>query len=1143
MSTIELLFWFVIIVVLAVSLILDCLLIYYEDKVKSIEKKSKLLEALITDYDQLEKERGNLESVVRYLWDLEDLSGIHLQLSETENEWVKTTREVVNEAKSCVSEYNRQSRGLIRGCTTAIFRLIPIIVVLYQIETLKNKMKEHFKEKDEKAKDICRSMERSRSRNRSLLDQYTIEEEADKSVAAQNQKQKKRSKSLDELMEKSKDLFSSMEERWSINLLLPLYAFMKDLSQLQLETETEKFWKTEAEKIIEDAEDYISSYSRWFQKRNREGMKRIVTEFDGLLTRKEKYNFDFFDRAAEKSSFLYTADEKEITSAIKSINNKLNKLDKSSKQVAEMNSLYDTLEETHSKLQEAEETAVKNACSEQLKSIAQEVDKFLESYINGPEHKRHEITKASKLLQKIIKICSIERQKSAKIVGLKNEVRDLVLKLTTSSDNPSKLSIVGMKGVGKTTLAKAVYYNKAVVEHFPIRVWVKVTEGAAYKAQVLLMKKDGFKDQTLYVTQVRDHLKDKLCLVVLDNVSKTEDFDKLNGILSGSGMTNGSRIVLTTRFKNVALHADGSSTPHQIRLLTKEESWALFQKVTNIEKLDSNMENFAKKVVGRCGGLPLAILSLGCVMLAKGITLKNLSWVFNRINQGQYRAHWQRAWESTKQELSETMSSCLHYFTHFPVDFEIPARRLINLWVAEGLVQQNKQETPEDAAERCLEDLRDRNMIQVVALKSNAKIKTCRLPSMLRQIILHNEGTSHSQHLGTHLERRFAYHFDDHGLDANSTQVLSKKGIPVSVFFFDKREGSKPGEQVGKILSTGIVSEQFLEIKVLDLERVFRPQLPESLGKLTNIKYLSLRWTYLEEFPLCICKLMELETLDLKHTCIRVIPSSIWKLKKLKNLYLIQKYRSRLEGKPSGKFEENLHTLWGVFLYGSYPLLRYLHKLKNLQKLKLAFQLTELEQDTVASKIVQLKQLQSLRLRSINEDGDPKILKLNNMSNLEKLSSLQLFGMLEDKLGMSRLPQNLTDLTLSASQLPNDPMTELQNLPKLKSLSFYADSYTGKKMVCASGSFLQLQVLRFWKLGNLEEWDVMEGAMPSLVEFEVRSCRNLACPTGLKHLKALRMIKLHEMPSPFSREIETLLNDVEIDSKDHQGTPTPEESF
>ncbi|MED6149082.1 hypothetical protein PIB30_059081 [Stylosanthes scabra] len=235
--------------------------------------------------------------------------------------------------------------------------------------------------------------------------------------------------------------------------------------------------------------------------------------------------------------------------------------------------------------------------------------------------------------------------------------------------------------------------------------------------------------------------------------------------------------------------------------------------------------------------------------------------------------------------------------TLFPADCEIPVRRLVNLWIAEGLVNQSdgNQETLEGKAETHLEDLTKCNMIQAVALKFNGKIKTCRLPSMLREIILADRA-SHIQYSGTNVERRFAYRFDDCSLDANSANVFSKTNIPLFIFFFDKREGCKPGEHIGRIVSTGIAKEQFKEIIVLDLERVFRPQLPDNLGKLIHLKYLGLRWTYLEELPSFIGKLENLQTLDVKHTCIRIFPSFIWKLKKLKNLYLNQDYGSRLEG-------------------------------------------------------------------------------------------------------------------------------------------------------------------------------------------------------------------------------------------------------
>jgi len=1132
-----------------ISLRLDYLLSERKDKVKWIERKLKLLKALLEDHSQLVKKREEAELRVRSFWDIEDLSEIHHQLSQAESEWVESTRDVVSKAEGCVAEYKKQSPGSFWSAITVIFRLMTIKDVLRQIDDVENELTRSFGKRNENAKDIHMSMEKSRSKSRSLLDQFTFEEEdrsvpreVHTSVAAQSQMQNKPSPSFDQLMNKSMNLFSGMEERWSIYLLLPLHAFLKDLRQLQLITETEKQWKTLAGEIIEDAEIHISNYLWWFETFDivkkpkmdiplitnhfRKDMKLIVTRFKDLL----KYNLTFIDRAAEKSTFHPITDDREIASTIASIENKLRGMDTSSQQVAKAKFKCDKLEEMHKQLKQAEKTEGLNVCVKQLKSITQKLDNLLDNcqkwYVTGPVEYQSEIGNAINLLYSLIKTCTIKRQESTELVGCKKEERDLVSKLTTGSgSNPSTLPIVGMKGVGKTTLAKVVYYNKDIVEHFPVRVWVTITEGAGNRTKALLMKRDGTKDQTLYLTQVCDHLKEKLCLVVLDNVSKTEDFDKLYRLLYGSGWTDGSRIVLTTRFNDVALHANNSSTPHHIRLLMKEESWMLFQKVAS-RRLEPKEESLAKKLVGKCGGLPLAILSLGCVISAN-TTPTSLSWVLDQINHGHFKKYWLQP-KDNREELSNTMRDCLYCFTNFPLDYEIPSRRLVNLWVGEGLVQQNNGKTPEDIAESYLEELIDRDMIQVVALKGNGKIKTCRLPSMLREIILQNNNrTSQSRYLGTHLERRISYHFYDHGLNENSAQAFSKKGTPLSVLFFDKREGCKPGEHVGKILSTSIADQQFLETRVLDLECIFRPQLPKTLSKLNNLKYLSLRWTYLEELPPCICKLQELETLDLKHTCINYIPSSIWELKKLKKLYLPQNYRSKLEGKPRGHFNEILHILWGVFLYGNYPLLHYLHKLKNLQKLKLAFQLKISEQETLAEKIVKLEQLHSLTLKSVDETGDPKKLKWINMSKLEKLSSLRLFGKLEDKLRTSLLPKNLTELTLTASQLLDDPMPKLQNLNKLKSLCFYADSFIEKRMVCASVGFQQLQVLRFWNLERLEEWDVKEGAMPSLMEFEARSCINLAFPTGLRHLKTIRTIKIRRMPNQFKNEAKLLLN-VEI---------------
>lgn len=118
---------------------------------------------------------------------------------------------------------------------------------------------------------------------------------------------------------------------------------------------------------------------------------------------------------------------------------------------------------------------------------------------------------------------------------------------------------------------------------------------------------------------------------------------------------------------------------------------------------------------------------------------------------------------------------------------------------------------------------------------------------------------------------------------------------------------------MGKFLRKGIASGCFHSLKVLDLKHVFRPQLPNTIGKLVQLMYLGLRWTYLEEIPSSIGNLLNLQTLDVKYTYVRTLPKSIWKLQKLQHLYLNESHRSKFVSQPRGSSLKNLKTLWGLF--------------------------------------------------------------------------------------------------------------------------------------------------------------------------------------------------------------------------------------
>nr|POE60668.1 disease resistance protein rpp13 [Quercus suber] len=598
-----------------------------------------------------------------------------------------------------------------------------------------------------------------------------------------------------------------------------------------------------------------------------------------------------------------------------------------------------------------------------------------------------------------------------------------------------------MQGIGKTTLAKIVYNHKAIVNHFPFRAWVSVPQESnnvntlledvgnqVLKISELQEEPDG---KDFWVNKMNKFLKENKFLLVLDNILTKEAWDTLKEAFPKT--TNGSKILLTTHSRTVASHANQDNTPYQLRLRTKEESWRLFIQRAQFppDNLSPSHTEALKEVVERSGGLPQAIEYLVDKFSGKDVTALDLRRV--PIND-----HFQNGWSKTleNEDLSEDLKR----------------------W----LVKQSdvEKETLEDVAEKYLSELIGLNMIQVVQKKINGKVKTCRLPNALLELCL-SKCVSSDRQLSDHFNKNDASFAHIHGNNTTSADLQRYKRH-VSFLSFDTREGTKPEEDIENFLRKAISSGCFKVLKVLDLERVFRPQLPNAIGNLIELKYLGLRWTYLEMIPSSIGNLQKLQTLDVKHTYLHTLPSSIWKLKELRHLYLTQIYRSKFAHQPSSSSLKNLQTLWGVFVGEDNHLKDGLEKWTNLRKLGLALQLPSQQQRALAKCVV----------------------KLNNHES-------SLFGKLEIPSIISEFPQSLSNLTLSASGLKNDPMPALDKLPNLKSLCFYSGSYERREMVCPRGRFTKLLVLKLWKLEMLEELQVEEGAMQNLRELDIRSCKEL----------------------------------------------------
>ncbi|KAB2059507.1 hypothetical protein ES319_A11G309400v1 [Gossypium barbadense] len=328
------------------------------------------------------------------------------------------------------------------------------------------------------------------------------------------------------------------------------------------------------------------------------------------------------------------------------------------------------------------------------------------------------------------------------IVGLKNEIEELVsvLLINDESSNHQLASICGMGGLGKTTLAKKVYNHDRVRACFDHMAWVDVSQQCQRRkvwgdilAGLVSSNKEVSKlsDQELTAKSF-NLLKEKRCLVILDDIWSVEAWDSLKAAFPMAGDMR-SKILLTSRNKEC---------------LNEEDSWNLFQKKafpyrdSSDYKVDANMEELGKDMVKRCAGLPLAIIVLGGILATKNNSLLEWQKVFANVKlylkSGKAQGL-EDVLALSYDDFPPYLRLCFLYLSHFPEDYEILVDRLIQLWVAEGIVSSKQEEgdegqIAEDVAEGYLMELAERCMIQV--RERDIKIRSFQMHDLMRDVCL-----------------------------------------------------------------------------------------------------------------------------------------------------------------------------------------------------------------------------------------------------------------------------------------------------------------------------------------------------------------------------------------------------------------------
>ncbi|XP_050251605.1 disease resistance protein RPM1-like isoform X2 [Quercus robur] len=724
------------------------------------------------------------------------------------------------------------------------------------------------------------------------------------------------------------------------------------------------------------------------------------------------------------------------------------------------------------------------------------------------------------------------------LVGIEKKRQLIMDWLMDGEPHLTVISIVGMGGSGKTTLAANTYNNDDVKKHFDCCAWITISQ--AYELEdvlrSLIMEFHESRKETnpadlnsmnyrLLIKTLVNYLEKKRYLLVLDDVWDTNLLDEVKVSLRDSCF--GSRIILTTRKEDdVACHQMGGKHHiHKMELLLTEEAWELFCKKAFSSSPNGScppeLKSFAQELVRKCDGLPLAIAALGSLMYSKNMSEWNE--IYNSLNWSLCKNPKLEAVKSilllSFNDLPYQLKHCFLYCSLFPEDHEIRRKRLIKLWMAEGFVEQDKRSMPEEVAESYLLELIFRSMLQVVRRNEFGRPKRCKMHDILRELAL---SISEREKIGVvHVGREEMTECEARRISIHKTdgEVKSFTSMPKLRSFL----------VFNKMLKTLPFGSKML--RVLDLEDAPIDDLPDELFKLFNLRYLNLRGTLVKELPKSVGRLQNLQTLDIRDTKVEILPCEIGELQNLRHLILHQYTGNWNDFKfvigpraPSNICRlKNLQVVTYLEIKGD--LLKQIPSMTQLTMIVLSNVKAADEMDLCDS-IHNMKLMRCLGIVVTNAEETLRMDALSSPpTNLQKLV---LAGKLEKVPKWFHSLQSLTALALHWSRLEEDLLPHIAALPHLGHLEL-SNAYVGKQL-CFSTGFLKLTAFNIRNLPQLNEIIIEKGVMPNLKSLGIYSCMELkAAPKGIENLQNLQLLHLQSV----SMELQNRIREVDSPKVQH----------
>ncbi|ESW05702.1 hypothetical protein PHAVU_011G202100 [Phaseolus vulgaris] len=653
-------------------------------------------------------------------------------------------------------------------------------------------------------------------------------------------------------------------------------------------------------------------------------------------------------------------------------------------------------------------------------------------------------------------------------------------------NNLSILSIVGMGGVGKTTLAQHVFNDPRMDEtnKFDVKAWVCVSdEFDVFKVSKTILEHvtkptdDDTRDLEMVHRRLKKELTGKKFFLVLDDIwnenqPKWEEVRK--PLVFGA---QGSRILVTTRSKEVA--STMRSEEHSLEQLQEDDCWKLFAKhAFRDDDTQPNQEcrEIGMKIVKKCKGLPLALKAMGSMLYNKS-----------------YVSEWQTVfqseiWEFSKERcdiipalalsyihLPSHLKVCFAYCALFPKDYEFVKEDLIQLWMTENHCRQHR--TPEEVCQQYFNDLLSRSFFQQSHEKSHEYKEVFFMHDLLHDLAKYVGGGLYFTCELDQTEKMF-------GTLCNAESL--RTFVSIHSFFG------------GFKMSIHELFSKFKFIRILSLSHCSDLQwLPDSVANLEHLRSLDLSNTDIKRLNEKICLLSHLQILKLNYCkVLKQLPSNLYLLT---NLCRLEFKGTKVTKVPPylGKLK-NLKIVMGSFNVGHDRELG----IQRLGELNLegsliiqGLQNVENSLDALEADLQNKTHLVALKLawesdQNSNDSNDRNsndskkeeevIENLQPSKNLKKLSICRYGGKRFPNWLLENSLWNMTSVVLeeckSCERLPPLgllPFLKFLRIRNLDGIMTIDGDFYGSN----SCSFKSLETLDFLFLSRWEKWDCQAGEL------------------------------------------------------------------